>query len=352
LIHEKTPVPISPVNNRPERANKMNLRDNIIHQILSVTHSNFNALALEIFEYQYNNNKLYHQYCQLIRRTPEDVHQACSIPHLPIALFKHNLIKTNEFQPEIVFESSKTTGQIPSQHAIRSLELYRAVAERGFEHAFGKKVSSIRWLGLLPSYLERPKASLVYMVGNFIALGGGGFFISDYGQLRDEIAKYEADGVSTVLIGVSFALMEYASYSSAPLNTTVVIETGGMKGRMRELTRMQLHDELKSALGVEKIYSEYGMTELLSQAWSDGTEKFFPSTTMRVQIREITDPMTEAPSGTRGALNVTDLANIDSCSFIATDDAGIRYADGSFEVLGRLDGSEQRGCNLMHNSFA
>ena len=325
----------------------MDLRDKIIKRVLSVTKPDFDDLALDIYHYQYNNNTVYRQFCQMMRRTPDDVQHAGAIPHLPIALFKHNLIKTNAFNPEIVFESSTTTGQIPGQHAVRSLDLYRTVTINGFESAFGKKVSSMKWFGLLPSYLERPNASLVYMVRDFIALGGGGFFISDFDQLLDELSKCENEGIPAVLIGVSFALLEFASYSSLKLNSTLVIETGGMKGRRRELTRIQLHDELKSALSAKRIYSEYGMTELLSQAWSAGGEKFFPSSTMQIRIREITDPMTEAEMGTRGAINITDLANIDSCSFIATDDAGKRYADGSFEVLGRLDGSEQRGCNLM-----
>jgi hypothetical protein len=275
------------------------------------------------------------------------VQHASNIPHLPIALFKHNLIKTNAFEPEIVFESSTTTGQIPSQHAVRSLELYRKVSVRGFETAFGTHVSSLRWYGLLPSYLERPNASLVYMVEDFIHKGGGGFFISDYEKLNKELAKCESEGIPAVLIGVSFALLEFADQMSTGLRSTIVIETGGMKGRRRELTRAELHDELKSGLGTDKIYSEYGMTELLSQAWSDGSEKFRTAPTLKIGIREISDPMAKAQTGVRGAINVMDLANIDSCAFIATDDSGVRYDDGAFEVLGRLDGSEQRGCNLM-----
>ena len=330
----------------------MNLRETIIQRILTVTEPDFDALALEIYKYQYNNNAVYRQFCQLMRRIPDDVRHSDDIPHLPIALFKHNLIQTNAFQPEIVFESSTTTGQIPGQHAVRSLDLYRSVANKGFENAFGKKVSDLKWFGLLPSYLERPNASLVYMVRDFISIGGGGFFISDYEQLHREIAKCEQESTPAVLIGVTFALLEYAAQFSSQLNTTMIIETGGMKGRREELTRTQLHAELKSAFGLDKIYSEYGMTELLSQAWSKGAERFYPSSGMRIRIREITDPMAWAPLGTRGAINITDLANIDSCAFIATDDSGRRFADGSFEVLGRLDGSEQRGCNLMFGELS
>jgi len=326
---------------------RMDLRENIIQRILSVTEADFSSLSLEIFKYQYNNNTVYRKFCQLMGRTPDDVRQSEAIPHLPISLFKHNLIKTNEFQPEIVFESSTTTGQVPSQHAVRSLDLYKSIAVHGFELAFKRKVSTIKWFGLLPSYIERSNASLVYMVNDFIAQGGGGFYKSDFARLEDAIAKCEKENTPAVLIGVSFALLDFALYSSLRLKTTIVVETGGMKGRRQELTRTQLHDALKSKLVVNKVYSEYGMTELLSQAWSDGGEKFYPSPAMQVRIREITDPMTEVEMGVRGAINITDLANIDSCSFIATDDAGRRYADGSFEVLGRLDGSEQRGCNLM-----
>jgi len=325
----------------------MDLRNNIIQRILTVESQDFDDLALEIYKYQYNNNTTYRQFCQLMRRTPDVVGDADSIPYLPIVLFKHNLIKTNEFQPEIVFESSTTSGQSPSRHAVRSLTLYNEVTKKGFEEAFGVTVSSMKWLGLLPSYLERSNASLVYMVREFIAHGGGDFFLSSNEKLRDEISKCEETLKPAVLIGVSFALLEFAASSPSQLKSTLIIETGGMKGRNEEMTRTQLHEKLKSGLGVKQIYSEYGMTELLSQAWSDGGVLFYPSATMRVHIREITDPMTEAPIGVRGAINIIDLANIDSCSFIATDDAGVRYADGSFEVLGRLDGSEQRGCNLM-----
>ena len=346
-MQDDTPTPIITVNNSTDRVNKMDLRNNIIQRILSVSQQDFDTLALEIYKYQYNNNKVYRQFCQLMRRTPDEVRQIETIPHLPIALFKRNLIQTNAFEPEIVFESSTTTGQVPGQHAVRSLDLYKSVSRQGFEMAFGSKISEMKWFGLLPSYLERPNASLVYMVRDFIARGGGGFFISDFEQLNDQISKCENEGIPAALIGVPFALLEYASLFPSRLDTTMVIETGGMKGRRQELTRSQLHAELKTALGADKIYSEYGMTELLSQAWSRGGEKFFPSSTMRITIREITDPMTEAQSGVRGAINITDLANIDSCAFIATDDAGMRYPDGSFEVLGRLDGSEQRGCNLM-----
>lgn len=346
-MQEDAPVPIRPANKSPDRVIEMDLRKNIIQRILSVSRNDFDALALDIYKYQYNNNAVYRQFCQLMRRTPDDVRHVDDIPHLPISLFKHNLIKTNAFSPEVVFESSATTGQVPGQHPVRSLELYKSVSIKGFEDAFAKRVADVKWFGLLPSYLERPNASLVYMVQEFIALGGGGFFIENYDQLRNEISRCEEDSVQAVLIGVSFALLEYASSFASPLKTTVVIETGGMKGRRQELTRSQLHNELKAAFGINKIYSEYGMTELLSQAWSRGGEKFIPSSTMRINIREISDPIAIATVGTRGALNVTDLANIDSCAFIATDDAGLRYADGSFEVLGRLDGSEQRGCNLM-----
>lgn len=325
----------------------MDLRDKLIQRILSVSPLSFEALALDVFAFQYINNPVYHQFCQLMGRSPDKVLTFDDIPHLPIALYKHNLIQTNVYSPQIVFESSTTTGQTPSRHAVRSLELYQKVARKGFNDVFQKDVSSMKWFGLLPSYLERPNASLVFMVRDFIAQGGGGFYISDFAKLKEEIVQCEKENITVVLIGVTFALLDFAAFASLDLKSTLVIETGGMKGRRQEMTRSELHGELKSAFGVDQIYSEYGMTELLSQSWTKGGDLFYPSNTTRIHTREIMDPMAKHGIGKRGAINVTDLANIDSCAFIATDDAGVLNADGSFEVLGRLDGSEQRGCSLM-----
>ena len=290
---------------------------------------------------------MYRQFCDLVGRPADEVLNASDIPHLPISLYKTSLITTGVYSPEEIFESSTTTGQIPSRHAVFEPELYLDVTEQGFNAVFGKPVSAFKWFGLLPSYLERSNASLVYMVRHFISLGGCGFYIDQYENLEAEIMKCEESGTPTVLIGVSFALLEFCEAFDGRLNSTRVIETGGMKGRREEMTRSQLHKVLKDGLGVEQVYSEYGMTELLSQGWTKGEREFYCAPTLRVQIREIGDPFSYCPVGVRGAVNCTDLANVDSCAFIATDDAGVVYADGSFEIIGRLDGSEVRGCNLM-----
>ena len=254
--------------------------------------------------------------------------------------------------PQLIFESSTTTGQKPSKHHLCDPLLYKQSAELGFSHVFGLDVSELRWLGLLPSYMDRPTASLVYMVEHFAHLGGGRLYNKDLESLAWDLEENESQEIPSILIGVTFALLECARSYPLKLTNTIVMETGGMKGRGEELPRNEVHSRLSEAFGVAGIASEYGMTELSSQAWSLSDGLFRSAPTLRIHIRDLRDPLSFVLSGERGGINCIDLANIDTCAFIATDDIGLQYSDGSFEVLGRIDGSEQRGCNLMFTAPA
>lgn len=321
-------------------------RDLLAERVLGVTDALFDGLALDIYRYQYRYNPVYRQFCELIGRTPDHISGVAEIPFLPIGFFKRNTVKTGTFDPAAIFESSGTTGQVPSRHFVRDIGLYDRLSEIGFHSVFGLPVDDFQWFGLLPSYLERPNASLVHMVRHLISKGGGGFFMDDLDRLLREVATSSAE--NKVLIGVTFAMLDLAERCDGELKVTHVIETGGMKGRRREMTRSEVHDKLKEAFGCETICSEYGMTELLSQAWSKGEGVFECSPTLRILGRDISDPLTIVEPGVRGAINCIDLGNLDSCAFIATEDAGVVFEDGTFEIHGRLDGSEQRGCNLMY----
>ncbi len=311
----------------------------------------FDALALELFRYQALHNSLYAEYIDLLSINPGKVEAIDQIPYLPISLFKTHDIQTGDWSPALVFSSSgtTTTASSTSRHLLRDPAWYLSNAERCFSAFYGP-VESRCFLALLPSYLEREGSSLVYMAQHFISRSPfrqSGFFLYEWNKLRGVLDECKEKNIQTVLLGVSFALLELAEQAPFHFPELLVMETGGMKGRRRELTREELHDMLKEAFGVPSIHSEYGMTELLSQAYSQGEGRFYPSPLMKVSAREITDPLTTVPHGRPGALNIIDLANLDTCSFLATDDLGKAYADGSFEVLGRLDNSDIRGCNLL-----
>ena len=326
----------------------MDLRSKLIHRILTVAPAQFEPLAQDIARYQYRNNTLYRQYCDLVGRVPDRAGHLGDIAFLPIQFFKQALVSSNAQTPEIVFESSTTTGGTPSRHGLWDMDLYHRVARQGFAAVMGQNVEQLTWLALLPSYLERPNASLVTMLKDFVRRGqpGSGFFLDDLERLAEAVRACEEAGRPAVLLGVSFALLDFATHHAMPLRHTMVIETGGMKGRREEMTREALHRQLCEAFGLQVIGSEYGMTELLSQAWSPAIGRFQCAPTLRVLTREVHDPLMLS-AGTRGAINCVDLANLDSCSFIATDDLGRVLDDGTFYMYGRLDGSEQRGCNLM-----
>ncbi len=325
---------------------------NLAEGLFDFNISGFDARALEIFRFQASYNPVYRQFVELMGIEPEGVRSLEQIPFLPVGFFKSQKIVTGEAESAIVFESSGTTGMVSSRHYVRDLSLYRKSFTEGFRQFYGDPAE---WciIGLLPSYLERSHSSLVYMVDELVKLSSvneSGFYLYEYQQLHDTIIKLERRKQKLLLIGVTFALLDFAEKFPMALEHTVVMETGGMKGRREEMTRAAVHDILKSNLGTKNIHSEYGMTELLSQAYSPGDGIFYPAKTMKVMVREEDDPLAvHGPSSTmvRGIVNVIDLSNIWSCSFIATDDAGKLYPDGSFEITGRVDHSDIRGCSLM-----
>lgn len=301
---------------------------------------------------QSTQNAAYREYVDLLGTDRHAVNSMERIPFLPIGFFKSRVVTTGDVVPETWFESSGTTGQVNSRHYVRDLGTYRQSFVGGFRKFYG---DPFEWciIGLLPSYLERQHSSLVMMVDELIRMSGhpkSGFYLYAFDRLADTLAELEQQGQKTLLIGVTFALLDLAERYKFPLRNTVVMETGGMKGRREEMTRAQVHARLGDAFGLRSVHSEYGMTELLSQAYSQGEGIFYPSDTLRVLIRDEDDPFSVRDRGNgiaQGIINVIDLANMDSCSFIATEDAGKLYPDGSFEVTGRVDHSDIRGCSLM-----
>lgn len=322
-------------------------RTELLLQIADLDANGFEKAALEVFQYQARYNPLYARYLQLLGR-PEP-RTLSDIPFLPIRFFKTHEIKSGDWEPQTVFTSSSTSGQTPSRHLVRDLNFYLDNTRRAFARQWG---DPSEWcvLALLPSYLERGGSSLVAMADHFIRLSKyaeSGFFLHDFGRLADVLAQCRVEGRKTLLLGVSFALLDLAEQGLMDLSGITIMETGGMKGRRRELTRSELHDTLRAAFGVQAIYSEYGMTELFSQAYTRGSAGFEPAPTMRVLCTEINDPFCTVAAGRSGVLNIIDLANLDTCSFIQTEDVGRVFAGHNFEVLGRLDVAEMRGCNLM-----
>lgn len=329
-------------------------RQELLQRVSALTPGDvaFEPLSLDIFRLQASQNELYKKYLELIHIDANAVTTLDEIPFLPIQFFKTYEIKTGVWELEKIFTSSGTTGQQPSQHFVRSAAFYLRNAEKAFSECYGP-IDELCFLALLPSYLERSGSSLVAMAAHFIKRSrhsDSGFFLHNTADLVAILRKYEADengAPPTVLLGVSFALLDLAEEFSFHLPNLIVMETGGMKGRRVEPTRQQLHEVLRKSFGTPNIHSEYGMTELLSQAYSKGNGIFHPSATLRVFTREITDPFSHQQAGKTGGINIIDLANLDSCAFIATEDLGRCFDDGSFEILGRFDNSDVRGCNLM-----
>lgn len=309
----------------------------------------FGELALEIFAYQAMYNPVYSRYLELMNFGAGDVKRVENIPFLPVELFKSHRVVTGEFEPEIVFESSGTAGMERSRHFLADASLYRKSFGRTFRHFYGDP-SDYCILALLPSYLERSDSSLVYMTRHLIRESqhpDSGFYLDEFRRLADRLKTLESSGQKSLLLGVSFALLDLAEQFPMPLEHTIVMETGGMKGRREEITREELHSILGEAFSLGSIHSEYGMTELLSQAYSKGKGIFHPPPWMKIMIRDPYDPLSSGYRGTSGGINIIDLANIHSCAFLSTGDSGKVHRDGGFEVLGRLDDSEIRGCNLM-----
>lgn len=314
----------------------------------SVSTDNFDAKALELFQWQAHNCPIYSAYIKLRKIEISSVQCLEQIPFLPIDFFKSHEVLAKDFSAALHFESSGVTGQVRSRHFVSSPEIYHWTGLDGFKTNFGN-IEEYTVLGLLPSYLERNTASLVYMCQLWIEKSGSkysGFYLDNLEELQQVLRKLLQQNKKILLMGVSFALLDLAEDFPEDLSKAIVLETGGMKGRRKEMIREELHEQLKSAFKCEKIYSEYGMTELLSQAYTKGKSLFYSPAYMRVLSRELGDPFHIQTTG-NGALNVIDLANIFSCAFIETQDLGEVYADHSFDVKGRMDLSEIRGCNLM-----
>lgn len=325
-------------------------RDSLVHRIYNINEKDFEGVALDVWKYQYAFNPLYRSYCDLLGLAPDTVQSLGEVPYLPIIMFREHVVKTGSWEAESVFRSSGTIGSIQSKHFIRDLNWYHLVAEKGFTSSFGSP-GQYTWVGLLPSYLERSDSSLVDMVNHFMSCSGSAenIFIPNVGdEVISVLNAHKNRSNATVLIGVSFALLDLFERGDVPVwDNLLVMETGGMKGRGLEITREELYARLRKHQLKLRITSEYGMTELLSQAYSKGGH-YQPGPMMRIRMRDISDPLKLIDHGARGIINIIDLANIDTCSFVASDDVGISYPDGSFDVLGRVDNSDLRGCNLMY----
>ncbi len=312
------------------------------------SHLHFEKLAIEAFEYQYLNNNIYHLYCDLLKTNPSNVKKITQIPFLPVSFFKTHKVVSQQHENFTIFTSSSTSGTVSSKHFVADLEIYRSSFLKTFELFYGLP-SNYAIVALLPSYLERDGSSLIYMVEELIQLSDkkqSGFFLNEYDKLFSLLQDFEKSNQKYILIGVSFALLDFAEKYQLNANNGIIMETGGMKGKRKEITRTELHSELKSCFGTTSIHSEYGMTELLSQAYAKENGQYFCPPWMRVLVREATDPLSVNILGS-GALNIIDLANINSCCFIETSDLGIISKNGSFTVSGRFDNAEVRGCNLM-----
>ena len=313
------------------------------------TQEEFTAVALEIFKHQFNNNKVYRSFCDLLYIHPSDVTKIEQIPFLPIQFFKTREVLSSKEKIAEIFTSSGTTGSITSKHLVTDINFYKDSYLKGFAHFYGN-IEDYVVLALLPNYLERKGSSLVFMVDDLIGKSKNsesGFYLNNLDELAKKLINLDKNGQKVLLIGVSFALLDLIEKHQFNLKNTIVMETGGMKGRRKELIRNELHQLLKSGFKVDEIHSEYGMTELLSQAYSKGNGIFETPNWMQILTRDTEDALTILDKEKTGGINVIDLANYNSCSFIATQDLGKVHKNGTFEIIGRFDNSDIRGCNLM-----
>lgn len=318
--------------------------------IISIhTTKEFHKTAMKVFRFQFQHNEVYQKYCLLLNKSPENVKHLTEIPFLPIEFFKSKDILSSIDAVQTTFTSSGTTGMITSKHHVTDLGFYEASFRSAFSKFYGN-IEDYAVLALLPSYLEREGSSLIYMAKDFIEGSNhpnSGFYLHNYNELAQKLVELDNSGQNVLLIGVTYALLDLIELQKFHLKNTIIMETGGMKGKRKEMIREELHTILAKGFGVKKIHSEYGMTELLSQAYSLGDGVFECPPWMDILIRDTEDPLTIIEEGKTGGMNVIDLANINSCSFIATQDLGKKYSNFSFEVLGRFDNSDIRGCNLM-----
>ena len=321
-----------------------------ISDIFSINNQKqFEKIALKVFRFQYENNSVYQQFCDLMKIEKSAVKKITQIPFLPISFFKSHNIVSNQNDIEITFTSSGTTGMMTSKHQVTNVSYYEESYRRAFSQFYGN-IEDYVILALLPSYLERSGSSLIYMVEDLIKLSknkNSGFFLHNYNNLIEKLIVLEKKEKNVILIGVTYALLDLAEKQNFRLKNTVIMETGGMKGKRKEMIREELHQQLCKGFGVAAIHSEYGMTELLSQAYSLGNGIFECPNWMQIYIRDTEDALSYIQNGKTGGINVIDLANINSCSFIATQDLGKKYPNNTFEVLGRFDNSDIRGCNLL-----
>ena len=309
----------------------------------------FEKIALKVFRHQYENNIVYREFCELLKTDSHKVKSLEQIPFLPIQFFKsHNVVSNTNIIQE-TFTSSGTTGSVTSKHLVTDASIYEESYRKGFSQFYGN-IEDYVILALLPSYLEREGSSLIYMVEDLIQLSNhseSGFYLHNHDELIKKLIELDHSGQNVILIGVTYALLDLIEKQQFQLQNTIIMETGGMKGKRKEMIREELHQQLCDGFGVSVIHSEYGMTELLSQAYSLGEGVFECPSWIQILIRDTEDALTYIPQGKTGGINVIDLANINSCSFIATQDLGKKNPNNSFEVLGRFDNSDIRGCNLM-----
>lgn len=309
----------------------------------------FEKVALKVFRFQYENNLVYREFCDFLKTDIHKVKSLEQIPFLPIQFFKSHKVISNENQIQETFTSSGTTGITTSKHLVTDISLYEESYRKGFSQFYGN-IEDYVVLALLPSYLEREGSSLIYMVEDLIQMTNNpesGFYLHNHKELIEKLIKLDNAGQNVILIGVTYALLDLIESQKFQLQNTIIMETGGMKGKRKEMIREELHEQLCQGFGVTAIHSEYGMTELLSQAYSLGNGVFECPSWMQILIRDTEDALTYVDAGKTGGINVIDLANINSCSFIATQDLGKKNPNNSFEVLGRFDNSDIRGCNLM-----
>ncbi len=309
----------------------------------------FEKAALKVFRFQHENNLVYREFCNFLKIDVQKVKSLEQIPFLPIQFFKSHTVVSNTNIAEETFTSSGTTGMTTSKHFVTEISLYEESYRKGFSQFYGN-IEDYVVLALLPSYLEREGSSLIYMVEDLIQMTNNpesGFYLHNHEELIEKLIRLDQSGQNVILIGVTYALLDLIEKYDFQLKNTIIMETGGMKGMRKEMIREELHEQLCQGFGVTAIHSEYGMTELLSQAYSLGNGVFECPSWMQILVRDTEDALTYVSNGKTGGINVIDLANINSCSFIATQDLGKKKPNNSFEVLGRFDNSDIRGCNLM-----
>ena len=320
------------------------------HDIFTISsQKQFEKIALKTFRFQYENNLVYREFCDFLKTEVQKVKSLEQIPFLPIQFFKSHAVVSSTNAAEETFTSSGTTGMATSKHFVTDISLYEESYRKGFSQFYGN-IEDYVVLALLPSYLEREGSSLIYMVEDLIQMTNNpesGFYLHNHEELIEKLTRLDNSGQNVILIGVTYALLDLIEKHPFQLQNTIIMETGGMKGQRKEMIREELHEQLCQGFGVTAIHSEYGMTELLSQAYSLGNGVFECPSWMQILVRDTEDALTYVSSGKTGGINVIDLANINSCSFIATQDLGKKNPNNSFEVLGRFDNSDIRGCNLM-----